>query len=91
VGLGSRIAVYNVASAPEGQKTETAMKEGGGLGGAIAGGELGAEIGSVAGPWGAAIGGVLGSIAGGYLGKDAVERVLKSPNDETNIPNASQR
>jgi RHS repeat-associated protein len=62
------IAVYDVATAPEGQKLETAGREGSGLAGAWAGGELGAEAGAFFGPWGAGIGGVAGAIGGGFFG-----------------------
>src|SRR5882724_4239500 len=44
------LAVKNVADAPQGQKLETAAKEGGGIGDAIAGGELGAALFSETGP-----------------------------------------
>ncbi len=62
------IAVYDVATAPEGQKLETAGREGSGLAGAWIGGESGAEAGAVFGPWGAGIGGFIGSIVGGFGG-----------------------
>lgn len=69
-------AVYNVATAPDGQKLQTAASEGGGLAGAVAGGELGAETGAFAGPWGALGGGLIGSIGGGIAGKSAVEQLM---------------
>jgi len=90
-GVAVGIAVYNVASAPEGQRADTAMKEGGGLGGAVAGGEMGAELLAPTGPYGAAIGGFVGAIAGGYFGKEFMEEALKSANKKDDLPNASQR
>jgi RHS repeat-associated protein len=78
VGVG--IAVHNVVTAPEGQKVETAAKEGGGLGGALAGGELGAGAGALTseftGPFGPLLGGLGGAIVGGIAGRQTVESML---------------
>jgi len=67
------LAVKNVADAPQGQKLETAAKEGGGIGDAIAGGELGAALFSETGP-GAILGGIGGAVIGGVAGKGAVDK-----------------
>jgi len=67
------IAVYNVATAPEGQKVNTAVKEGRGIGGAVAGGELGALLGSELGPAGTVVGGLVGSIAGSEAGRKILD------------------
>ena len=77
------IAVYDAATAPEGQKLETAAEKGGGLGGALGGGEIGAEAGLPFGPWGAAGGGTLGAIAGGFFGEAAVKSILAPSNSQS--------
>jgi RHS repeat-associated protein len=84
VGKGAAVvavgaAVYNVATAPEGQRGVTAAGEGGGLAGAWAGGEAGAAGGALVGSIfpgpgtaiGAVVGGVGGAIVGGIEGKKA--------------------
>jgi RHS repeat-associated protein len=62
------IAVYNVATAPPGEKLGTAKKEVGGLAGAAAGGEAGAIACSGGGAYGAGACGIAGAIAGGFGG-----------------------
>lgn len=88
-GIAVGISVYEVATAPEGQKLETAGREGSGLAGAWAGGELGAEIGSAGGPWGAAGGGILGAIIGGTTGTsifNGVTNPQSSPSQQNQKP-----
>jgi len=85
-GLAVGIAVYNVATAPEGQRGATAAAEGGGLAGAWACGEAGAAGGAAVGSIfpgpgtviGAVVGGVGGSIAGGMAGHAAGAAVYKA-------------
>jgi RHS repeat-associated protein len=63
VGVGS--VVVETANAPEGTKTETAVKASSRLAGSLAGAELGAMAGgSVGGFWGALAGSIVGSIGG---------------------------
>jgi RHS repeat-associated protein len=95
-GLAVGISVYNIATAPEGEKGRTAAGEAGGLGGAVAGGEVGAEIGAGIGSVvpglgtavGAGIGGIVGAIVGGNVGNQAATQVFddvtkkKKPEDK---------
>jgi RHS repeat-associated protein len=74
--LGVAADIYDVASAPDGQKAQVAVQDTATLAGAWAGGELGAEggaaigaaIGSVVPGLGTAAGGVVGGIVGGIGG-----------------------
>ena len=75
VAVGVTIAVVDVATAPEGQRGQTAAGEAGslavGAGGAWAGAELGAAIGSVFPGPGTVVGGIVGSLVGGFFGGQA--------------------
>jgi RHS repeat-associated protein len=68
--VGTGLEVYNVATAPQGQKLQTLAGAGGrtlgGIGGGIAGAEGGAIAGAWFGPWGAATGAVIGGISGSF-------------------------
>ncbi|TVT26499.1 hypothetical protein FNH05_31355 [Amycolatopsis rhizosphaerae] len=71
--LGIAADIYDVATAPDGQKVQTAVKDTSALGGALAGGELGAEWGAAIGTFiepggGTVVGGLIGGIAGGVVG-----------------------
>ncbi|MEV4560294.1 RHS repeat-associated core domain-containing protein [Kitasatospora sp. NPDC049285] len=79
---GAAIAydVYDVATAPEGQKAKTAAKDAGGfvggIGGAIAGAQMGTAVAPLLGPLapaapvvGAIVGGIIGSGVGQNVGK----------------------
>jgi hypothetical protein len=84
--LAVGVAVYDVATAPEGQRGATAAAEGGGLAGAWAGGEAGAAGGALVGSIfpgpgtviGAVVGGVGGSIVGGMTGHAAGAEIYKA-------------
>jgi RHS repeat-associated protein len=95
IGVAVGISVYNVATAPKGERARTAAGEVGGLGGALAvggeGAEAGAVIGSFFGPGpgtaiGAGVGGLVGSILGGWGGSTAgtavYDGVTKPENQE---------
>jgi hypothetical protein len=89
--VGAGFEIYNVASAPQGQKLQTVAGAGGrtigGIGGGVAGAEAGAVIGAYGGPWGAVggaiIGGLVGSVSGGWaVGQTAEELYLNlTPED----------
>jgi RHS repeat-associated protein len=91
VVTGVAVSIYNVASAPEGERGREAAGEAvswaAGLGGAWAVGKLGAAGGSFFGPWGTAIGGVGGAIVGGFFGGKAGHDVGTQAYDEINRPN----
>ncbi|MGA2219754.1 MAG: RHS repeat-associated core domain-containing protein [Terracidiphilus sp.] len=84
--LAVGVAVYDVATAPAGQRGATAAAEAGGLAGAWAGGEAGAAGGAVVGSIfpgpgtaiGAAVGGIGGAIAGGMGGHAAGAEIYKA-------------
>ncbi|MEC0231285.1 phage tail tape measure protein [Paenibacillus alba] len=82
------LGAYDVATAPEGHKVETAAKASGtvigGWAGAEAGAAMGAAIGSVV-PGlgtviGAILGGIIGSVAGGVIGNKLAETAVNSFN-----------
>jgi hypothetical protein len=71
--LGVAADIYDVATAPDGQKVQTAVKDTSALAGALAGGEMGAEwgmgIGSLIEPvGGTVVGGIIGGVVGGIIG-----------------------
>jgi len=70
--IGVAASIYDVATAPDGQKVQTAVTDAGSLAGAWAGAELGgtigAEIGIVGGPVGVVVGGIVGGLVGGIVG-----------------------
>jgi len=72
MAVGVALSVYDVATAPEGQKARTAAGEVGslavGAGGAWAVAGTGAAIGSVFGPVGTLVGGIAGGLVGGFAG-----------------------
>ncbi|MFB7475102.1 RHS repeat domain-containing protein [Kitasatospora sp. NPDC056184] len=77
LGVDIGLGVYEVATAPEGQKVRTAAREAGGIGGALAGAKGGAVVGAAIGSFfpgpgtaiGAVAGGVIGAAAGSYVGR----------------------
>jgi RHS repeat-associated protein len=81
------VAIHNITNAPNGQKLDTAAREGGGIGGAIAGGEIGAKVGLLTseytGPVGPVVGGIGGAVVGGIAGPKAVKAVLSPPVDNS--------
>jgi RHS repeat-associated protein len=78
--LGIAADIYDVATAPDGQKVQTAVRDTSSLAGALAGGEVGAEAGAGIGAAigsvvpglgtaaGAAVGGIIGGIGGAIAG-----------------------
>jgi hypothetical protein len=68
------VAAYNIANAPEGQKTQTGVKEGSTLGMAMAGGHIGAEIGAFGGAPGMVLGGLVGSVGGAMVGHGDISK-----------------
>jgi RHS repeat-associated protein len=66
--VGAGVSVYNIATAPEGQRAQVAKQETGSWGGALVGGEIGATMGSAGGPVGAFVGGAVGSAVGAVSG-----------------------
>jgi TP901 family phage tail tape measure protein len=78
-------SAYDVMSAPEGHKVETAAKASGGIiggwAGAEAGAAMGAAIGSVVPGLGTAIGAVLGGAIGGIAGSMAGDKIASSAYD----------
>jgi hypothetical protein len=80
VGVG--VSAYNIATAPEGQKLEAAVKEGGTWAGALAGGEAGAAVGALAGPAGAVVGGIGGAVVGAIAGSHAADTIYKAVTDQ---------
>lgn len=74
--IGVGVEVYNVATAPEGEKLGEAARAGGRMGGGILGGMgVGALGGAYLGPWGAAGGAIIGGI-GGSIGGEAVVEIV---------------
>ena len=80
VVLGIAADVWDVATAPDGQKVRTAVNDtaglAGGLAGATYGAEFGAEVGSLGGPVGTVVGGVVGGIVGGTIGSGVADSVV---------------
>jgi RHS repeat-associated protein len=79
VGIG--MEVYNVATAPEGQRNETAARAGGRLSGGLIGGWMGAQMGTGGGPWGVAAGALVGGIGGAIAG-DEIVKIMQTPQTE---------
>ncbi|QRP42806.1 hypothetical protein [Amycolatopsis sp. FDAARGOS 1241] len=72
--FGIAADIYDVVTAPAGQKVQTAVKDTSALAGALAGGEIGAEWGAAIGtfiePRGrTVVGGIIGGIAGAVAGR----------------------
>jgi RHS repeat-associated protein len=65
---GVSISVYNIASAPEGQRGGAVASEVGAWGGALAGGAVGAKVGGAIGTFFSPVGTAIGAVAGGVLG-----------------------
>lgn len=73
--------IFDVATAPPGQKVHTAIHDAGSLAGGWAGAAYGAAIGSTFGPVGTVVGGVIGGVIGSGVGgqvADAVENTWNS-------------
>ena len=79
VGVGAAVSIYDIATAPPGQRVEQATKEAGSWAGALAVGTAGAEGGAALGTMiapgiGTAIGGAVGGLAGGVVERSAARR-----------------
>ncbi|WP_407913781.1 RHS repeat-associated core domain-containing protein [Kitasatospora sp. NE20-6] len=79
LGVDVGIGIYEVATAPEGEKVRTAAREAGGIAGAVAGAKLGGMIGlsigsAFPGP-GSAIGLVAGGVIGAAIGSTAGRKI----------------
>ena len=83
IGVGAAVSVYDIATAPPGQRVEQATKEAGSWAGALAVGTAGAEGGAALGTFiapglGTAIGGAVGGLAGGVVGAIGGEKAVES-------------
>ncbi len=83
VGVGAAVSIYDIATAPPGQRVEQATKEAGSWAGALAVGTAGAEGGAALGTMiapgiGTAIGGAVGGLAGGVVGALGGEKAVES-------------
>ncbi|MEV6331109.1 RHS repeat-associated core domain-containing protein [Streptomyces sp. NPDC051909] len=80
IGLEVGVGVYNVATAPEGEKVQTAARETGGIVGGLAGAQVGAMYGAsigtlCGGPVGTAVGGIVGGVVGGVIGSGVGRKI----------------
>jgi hypothetical protein len=80
--VGFAVEVYNVASAPEGDRMNEAARAGGRIGGGLAGAYGGGKVGLVGGPWGVVGGVIVGGIGGSILGEGAVNLVCPPKDGE---------
>jgi RHS repeat-associated protein len=83
--VGAAIAsdIYDVASAPPGEKVHTAIHDAGSLAGGWAGAAYGAAVGSTFGPVGTVVGGVIGGVIGSGVGGQVADAVENTWNKVT--------
>lgn len=74
---GAAMDVYEISTAPKGQKLYTTAVVGGRWAGGLAGAWVGAQVGTVGGPWGVAIGAFAFGIIGAVGGEKAVRGILR--------------